>query len=41
MSELHNEKPPIFERWVSWYVLILAALVIQVIVYLFITKLFS
>lgn len=41
MSELQNEKPPLFKSWTSWYALVIGALILQVIVYLFITMIFS
>jgi hypothetical protein len=41
MSELHNDKPPVFKSWVAWYSLVLGALLLQVVLYLVITKIFS
>lgn len=35
------EKPPLFESWTGWYVLILAVLVVQIIIYRFLTMAFS
>lgn len=37
MSELNDERPPVFKRWRTWYALVLGALIIQIIIYLVIT----
>lgn len=36
-----GEKPPLFKTWSTWYTIVLGALVIQFIFYLFITMVFS
>jgi len=36
-----EEKPPLFESWKTWYKLVLAVMLIQVIVYFLITTAFS
>jgi len=41
MDEHHEEKPPIFKTWNSWYTIVLGAMIIQVLIYLFITLAFS
>ncbi len=42
MSEhTHEEKPPVFQSWMGWYLLVLLTMVAQVIVYLLITDSFS
>lgn len=35
------EKPPLFNSWTGWYVLILAILVMQIIIYRALTVAFS
>lgn len=35
------EKPPLFNSWTGWYVLILAVLVVQIIIYHVLTRAFS
>jgi hypothetical protein len=37
MSELNDERPPVFKQWRTWYALVLGALIIQIIIYLVIT----
>jgi len=41
MSDLNNEKPPVFQSWKTWYTIVLGALVIQVIIYFIITHTFA
>lgn len=41
MSELQNEKPPIFKSWTTWYALVIGVMVFQVIIYLIVTRIFS
>jgi hypothetical protein len=36
-----EDKPPLFQSWRTWYKLVLAVLLIQVIVYFLITTSFS
>jgi hypothetical protein len=36
-----NEQPPVFRRWNTWYTLVVAFLVLQVILYYLVTKKFS
>lgn len=38
---MSEEKPPLFHSWKTWYKLILAVMLIQVVVYFLITKSFS
>jgi hypothetical protein len=38
---MSEEKPPLFQSWKTWYKLVLAVMLIQVIVYFLITKSFS
>lgn len=35
------EKPPLFDSWTGWYVLVLSVLAIQIIVYRVLTLAFS
>ncbi len=35
------EKPPLFDSWTGWYVLILSVLVVQIILYRILTVAFS
>lgn len=39
MDEL--EKPPVFEKWSSWYILVLLVMLAQVIFFWFITNYFA
>ena len=41
MMDSDNEKPPGFRRWNSWYWLVMGVMILQVIIYLFITFSFS
>ncbi len=36
-----EEKPPVFKSWRSWYVLILAVMLVQVIFYFWLTQQFA
>jgi hypothetical protein len=36
-----NYKPPVFRRWSGWYWLVFLVMVLQVLLYLFITRSFS
>jgi hypothetical protein len=36
-----NETPPVFKSWSGWYWLVIAAAVIQFLIYFFITQSFS
>lgn len=36
-----EDKPPLFTSWRSWYALVLAALVVQMILYYWLTRSFS
>lgn len=36
-----SDKPPLFKSWTGWYVLVLAILVVQIIIYRLITLAFS
>lgn len=35
-----DEQPPIFKSWLSWYSIVIAALVIELILFYIITKVF-
>jgi hypothetical protein len=35
------EKPPLFKSWTGWYVLILAVLIVQIILYRLLTLAFA
>jgi hypothetical protein len=39
MTEDH--KPPVFDSWSSWYILVLGAMLLQVALYAWLTRLFS
>ena len=39
MSDI--EKPPVFKSWKGWYMLVLAVLVLQIILYRILTMAFS
>ena len=41
MEASDNEKPPVFRSWKEWYWLVLALIVVQIALYLFITYSFS
>ncbi len=41
MEASDNEKPPVFRSWKGWYWLVLALIVVQIALYLFITYSFS
>ncbi|MGV3528856.1 MAG: hypothetical protein ACO1OO_08170 [Flavisolibacter sp.] len=36
-----NDKPPLFKAWTTWYVLLLAFLLVLILVFYYITKTFS
>lgn len=36
-----SEKPPLFDSWTGWYVLILSVLVVQIILYRILTVAFA
>lgn len=38
---MRDEKPPLFNRWSSWYWLVLAVMGIQVILFLWLTLQFT
>jgi hypothetical protein len=38
---MDDQKPPLFPRWRSWYTLVLTALVIQIVLYYWITVSFA
>jgi hypothetical protein len=40
-SEINSDKPPVFSSWKGWYVFLLAALLIQIILYYWLTIQFS
>jgi hypothetical protein len=35
------EKPPVFKRWSSWYVLVMVVMVLQLVAYFLLTNHFS
>jgi hypothetical protein len=41
MSEKDATKIPVFKSWKKWYLLVLAVLIVQLIVYFVITNLFA
>lgn len=41
MSELPDEKPPVFNTWNSWYWLVLAVMGLQVILFALLTSRFA
>jgi len=41
MTEQNDEKPPVFSSWRSWYVLVLGAAGLQIILYYLITRAFE
>ncbi len=41
MEPSENEKPPVFQRWSGWYWLVLIVMIIQLVIYSFITFSFS
>jgi hypothetical protein len=36
-----SEKPPLFDSWTGWYVLVLSVLAIQIVIYRVLTVVFS
>jgi hypothetical protein len=38
---MSDDKPPLFGSWRKWYIVVLAALVIQMVVYYWLTRSFS
>jgi len=36
-----DEQPPVFKNWSGWYALLLGALLIQIVLYLWLTLSFS
>ncbi|HVY76366.1 MAG TPA: hypothetical protein VG890_16165 [Puia sp.] len=41
MASQPEEKPPVFKTWTSWYVLVIAFLLLLIISFYFFTKHFS
>lgn len=41
MEVQEEEKPPIFNSWKGWYLLVIGFLFIQIVIYFFITRSFS
>lgn len=37
----HDEKPPMFKTWKGWYALVIGLIVLQIILFAQLTKLFS
>lgn len=40
-EEVQHQRPPVFKKWKTWYGLVVAVLVVQIIVYYLITIHFS
>lgn len=40
-SDTSSEKPPVFKSWKRWYVLVLGVLVLQIILYYWLTRSFA
>lgn len=36
-----NERPPLFKTWTAWYIVVAAALVLQIVLFIYFTKYFS
>jgi hypothetical protein len=41
MDRIEHDKPPVFKSWNHWYALVIGALVLQVLVYCWLTFSFS
>ncbi len=41
MSEKEATKIPVFKNWKGWYLLVLAVLMVQLLLYYFITSIFA
>jgi len=41
MTELDNNKPPLFKSWTAWYVLVILFLVVLIILFTLFTKTFA
>ena len=41
MESSSNEKPPVFERWSRWYWLVIMVMIVQIVIYSFISFFFS
>ncbi len=41
MSGLPEENPPVFKSWNGWYWLVMIVLLVQVLLYFFLTRSFS
>ena len=41
MKERDNESSPLFKRWTSWYVLVIAFLALLIVLFYFFTQHFS
>ncbi len=39
-NDVQEDLPPIFKNWISWYSIVIAALVIELILFYIITKVF-
>ncbi|WP_295123979.1 hypothetical protein [uncultured Chitinophaga sp.] len=40
-KDTQHEKPPLFSKWRYWYLLVIAWLITQIILFYFFTKTFS
>jgi hypothetical protein len=38
MNREHNDQPPIFPKWLHWYIVVLAVLVIEIALFYLISK---
>jgi hypothetical protein len=38
---MNEEQPPVFRNWKTWYLLVLAVLVMQLVVFVLLTRSFS
>jgi hypothetical protein len=41
MVDKTEDRPPLFKSWKGWYILVLGVLVVQVILYYWITRVFA
>lgn len=41
MKDPYSERPPVFRSWKGWYVFLVAVLVVQVVIYYWLTLRFS
>jgi hypothetical protein len=41
MNNTQNDKPPLFNSWAAWYVLVILFLILLIVLFYFFTKTFS